>query len=78
LGRRGSRKEISKEKPSEKESLVQVELETKEQGEGITSEKTAIPTMNVMSMIGKKPGRKTKRKAKRHLFLVPRDFFKPP
>jgi len=60
--RKGGRKEISKEKLSEKETLVQVELETKEQEEGVTSEKTTIPTMDVMSMIAKKPGRKTIRK----------------
>jgi hypothetical protein len=60
LGRKESKKEIPTNEPSAEKKLVQVELETKEQWEEIS--KTIIPTMDVMSMIGRRLGRKTRKR----------------
>jgi len=62
LGGREIRKEISKEKCSDKENSSQDECRSKEVVKEVTSEEKIIPTMVVMSMIGKKYTEKIRRK----------------
>ena len=62
LGKKESRREVSKEKFSENESLSRVESSNKELMKEVAFEEKIIPTKDMMSMIGKKPTKKTRRK----------------
>jgi len=48
-----SRREVPKEKPSKEENLSKVEFSTQEVVEEVAYEENGMPTMPVMSMLGK-------------------------